>query len=89
MKEQILKYFHFVFWGIVLSSLALIILNGISSPQTYISGGAFFIYMVTYIIYPQIRKLFNLNKKYSFIYFTLLYFMFFVFYIYLLSKFFT
>ncbi len=39
MKEQILKYFHFVFWGIVLSSLALIILNGISGPQTYISGG--------------------------------------------------
>ena len=74
MKEQIVKYFHFVFWGIVLSSLALIILNGISGPQTYISGRAFFIYMVTYIIYPQIRKLFNLNKKYSFIYFTLLYF---------------
>ena len=65
---------NIVFWGIVLSSLALIILNGISGPQTYISGGAFFIYMVTYIIYPQIRKRCNINKKYSFIYFTLLYF---------------
>lgn len=74
MREQILKYFHFVFWGIVLSSLALIILNGISGPQTYISGGTFFIYMVTYVIYPEIRKRCNINRKYSFIYFTLLYF---------------
>ena len=74
MKEQILKFLRFLCEYIVLSSLALLIFNGISGAKVYVYGWPSFIYMVTYIIYPQIRKLFNLNKKYSFIYFTLLYF---------------
>ena len=74
MKEQIVKFLRFLCGYIVLSSLALLIFNGISGAKVYVYGWPSFIYMVTYIIYPQIRKLFNLNKKYSFIYFTLLYF---------------
>lgn len=74
MKEQIVKFLRFLCGYIVLSSLALLIFNGISGPKNYVFGWPSFIYMVTYLIYPLIRKLGNINKKYSVIYFSVLYF---------------
>ena len=73
MKRQILKFLRFLCGYIVLSSVALIIFNGISGPKTYVYGWPSFTYFVTYIIYPEIRKRCKINKH-SFIYFTLLYF---------------
>ncbi len=74
MKEQILKFLRFLCGYIILSSVALLIFNGISSSKTYVYGWPSFIYLLTYVIFPEVRKRCNINRKYSFIYFTLLYF---------------
>ena len=68
MKEQILKFLRFLCGYIILSSVALLIFNGISSSKTYVYGWpSFILFILHYCILFYVFCILYLSSKQFFL----------------------